>query len=92
MEPEHQVYKEHNIELRVRADGGMRDLRVEQESEFELLIDNNQVQYGQLPNGQYFLHGHAYDWRDNLMDLGRALIDFREKSEKIRREAEHKEN
>lgn len=92
MEPEHQVYKDHNIELRARAVGEINALRLEQETEFELLIDNKPVEYGQLPSGQYALHEYAYDPRDNLMDLVRAFIDYKEISEKIWRKTEPKEH
>ena len=92
MEPEHQVYKEHNIELRVRDAGDVRALGVGQGSEFELLIDNEPVEYGQLPSGQYVLRGYAYDPRDNLMALVRAFIDSQEISEKILGETGPKED
>lgn len=88
MEPENQDYKGHNIELRVRDVGEIRAFGVEREPELELLIDDEPIGYNQLPDGQYFLHQYAYDWHDNLMDLGRAFIDYQEGTEKIRREAE----
>jgi hypothetical protein len=76
MESERQEYEGHRIELR------------EREGEPELLIDNAPVRYGQLPNGLYFLHEYAYDWRDNLMDLARGFIDYRRRVDEIRRERE----
>jgi hypothetical protein len=44
--------------------------------------------HGQLPDGSYALHEYAYDWSDNLMDLAKRFIDYRDRADKIRREAE----
>ena len=79
MEPERQEYQEykgHRIELRARED--------EREEELELLIDDEPVRYGRLPNGRYVLREYAYDWHDNLMDLARAFIDYRDRADEIR--------
>jgi hypothetical protein len=89
MEPERQEYKGHRIELRARA--GREEVRAreaEREEELELLIDDQPVRYGQLPDGRYALQEYAYDWQDDLMDLARRFIDYRERAEEIRREAE----
>jgi hypothetical protein len=83
MEPERQEYKGYRIELRAREALPARE--VEREEELELLIDDRPVRYGQLPDGRYFLHDYAYDWRDNLMDLARRFIDYQSKAEEIRR-------
>jgi hypothetical protein len=89
MEPERQEYKGHRIELRAREGREEEPAReAEREEELELLIDDQPVRYGQLPDGRYALHEYAYDWRDNLMDLARRFIDYRERAEEIRREAE----
>ena len=80
MEPERQEYKGHRIELRAHEG--------ELEEELELLIDDEPVRYGQLPDGLYFLQEYAYDWTDSLMDLTIRLIDYRDKADEIRREAE----
>lgn len=89
MEPEGQEYKGHRIELRARE--GREEVRAreaEREEELELLIDDQPVRYGQLPDGSYALKEYAFDWRDNLMDLAQRFIDYRERAEEIRREAE----
>lgn len=84
MEPERQEeYKGHRIELRAREALHARD--VERQEELELLIDDRPVRYGQLPDGRYFLHEYAYDWRENLMDLARGFIDYQSGDEEIRR-------
>jgi hypothetical protein len=97
MEPQRQEYKGHSIELRapegreeVRARGGREDVRAPEgrEEELELLVDNQPVRYGQLPDGRYALEEYAYDWQENLTDLARRFIDYREKAEQIRREDE----
>ena len=89
MEPERQEYKGHRIELRSReaprAREAARALGDEREEELELLIDDRPVRYGQLPDGRYFLHEYAYDWRDNLMDLARRFIDYQGRAEEIQR-------
>lgn len=74
MKQERQVYDGHAIEVRVR------------EGKPELLIDNVPVRYGQLPNGEYFLHDYAYDWTDDLIELAQRFINHRRHSEEIRRE------
>jgi hypothetical protein len=76
MEPERQEHKGHRIELRAREAGP------------ELLIDDEPIRYGRLPDGTYFLNEYAYDWRDNLMDLARRFIDYRDRADQIRRERE----
>jgi hypothetical protein len=88
MEPERQEYKGHTIEL--RAPEGREELGAPEgrEEELELLIDNQPVRYGQLPDGRYALEEYAYDWQENLPDLARRFIDYREKAEQIRREDE----
>jgi hypothetical protein len=89
MEPERHEYKGHRIELRARE--GREELRAreaEREEELELLIDDEPVRYGQLPDGRYALEEYAYDWTDDLMDLAQRFIDYRERAEELRREAE----
>jgi hypothetical protein len=89
MQPERQEYKGHRIELRPRE--GREESRAreaEREEERELLIDDQPVRYGQLPDGLYALEEYAFDWTDNLMDLARRYIDYRDRAEEIRREAE----
>jgi hypothetical protein len=89
MQPERQEYKGHRIELRPRE--GREEARAraaEREEERELLIDDQPVHYGQLPDGQYALEEYAFDWTDNLMDLARRFIDYRDRAEEIRREAD----
>jgi hypothetical protein len=95
MEPERQEYKGHRIELRPREGRGeeMRARAAEREEDLELQdlelrIDEQPVRFGQLPDGRYALDEYAYDWRDDLMDLARRYIDYRERAEEIRREAE----
>jgi hypothetical protein len=93
MEPERQEYKGHRIELRAREEIPEREGReVERQEELELLIDDQPVRYGQLPDGRYALREYAYDWQDNLTDLARRYIDYRERVEEIRREAEYGED
>lgn len=91
MEPERQEYKGHRIELRARAADELRAREVEREAKPELLIDDQPVRYGQLPNGSYALHEYAYDWHDNLIDLAKRFIDYRDRADKIRREAKPSE-
>lgn len=87
MEPEHQEYKGHRIELRPgREAAALRAGEVGGEPKPELLIDGAQVDYGQFPDGTYFLREYAYDWTDNLMELGQKFIDYRTKTDESRRE------
>jgi hypothetical protein len=88
MEPERQEYKGHRIELRAREAEELRADQAERGENLELLIDGRPVHYGQLPDGSYALEEYAFDWRDDLMDLARRFIDYRERAEEIRREVE----
>ena len=40
-----------------------------------------------MPNGKYFLQGYAYDESDNLIEVARRFIKYRERVEKIRQTA-----
>ncbi len=86
MSQERQDYKGHRIELRTPepAKAGVLEIEAEAAPETELLIDDQPIRYGQLPDGQYFFHDYAYDWRGDLMDLARGLIDYRERASKSR--------
>jgi len=77
MEPGVEEYKGHAIELR-RGEGA-------REEDLDLLIDGNPIRYGQLPDGRYALEDYAYDWQDDLFDLTRRFIDYREKVDSIQR-------
>lgn len=74
MKPEHRDYEGRRIELR------------EREGKRELLIDDQPVRYGQLPNGQYFLRDYAYDWSDDLIEVARRFIKYRQRVDKVRQE------
>lgn len=71
MKPKHQEYEGHRFEL------------LEREGQPELLIDNVPVNFGRLPDGSYFLNDYAYDWSDDLLEVARRYIDYRERSTKI---------
>ena len=94
MEPERHEYKGHRIELRPRE--GREEVRAREAEraedlelrDLELLIDEQPVRFGQLPDGQYALEEYAFDWRDDLMDLAQRYIDYRERAQEILREAE----
>src|SRR5918995_7493276 len=95
MEPERQEYKGHRIELRPREglEAEREGLQAVPEEDLELQdlelrIDEQPVRFGQLPDGQYALEEYAFDWRDDLMDLAQRYIDYRERAQEIRREAE----
>jgi hypothetical protein len=88
MEPQRQEYKGHHIELRAREADELRAPVAEREKDLELRIDDEPIRYGQLPGGMYALHEYAYDWTENLMDLARRFIDYRDRADEIRRETE----
>lgn len=73
MGSESRDYEGHRIEL------------VSREAGTELLIDGEQVPYGRLPEGDFFLHDYAFDWTDDLMDLAQRRIDYRTKADSLRR-------
>ena len=88
MEPERHEYKGHRIELRSREGRAERVAAAEGEEKLELLIDDEPVRYDRLPGGSYALEEYAYDWTDDLMDLAQRFIDYRDRYDEIRREAE----
>lgn len=65
-------HKGHQIELRGR------------DREVELLVDGQRLSFGQLVDGQYFLHKYAYDWGDSLTDLAMRYIDHQVRADEIR--------
>jgi hypothetical protein len=93
MEPERHEYKGHRIELRPHE--GREEVRAREAElgddlelqDLELLIDEQPVRFGQLPDGRYALEEYAFDWTDDLMELARRFIDYRERAEEIRRKA-----
>lgn len=74
MKPGHHEYEGRRIELR------------EREGKRELLIDDQPVPYGQLPSGKYFLRDYAFDWSDDLLEVARRYIKYRQRVDKIRQE------
>jgi hypothetical protein len=88
MEPQRQEYKGRRIELRPRE--GLAAEREEDPDleDLELLIDGEPVSYGQLADGSYALEEYAFDRQEDLMELAQRFIDYRERAEEIRREAD----
>lgn len=67
MKPERQEFRGRLIEVRPG-----RDIKEAP----ELFIDKRPVRYGRLPDGSYFLDEYAYDWTDDLMELGRRYVAY----------------
>lgn len=67
MKPERQQFRGRQIEIREGKDGP------------ELEIDGVPIRYGRLPDGRFFLDDYAYDWTDDLADLARRYIEYRER-------------
>jgi hypothetical protein len=67
MKFERQQFKGRQIEVRDGKDGP------------ELRIDDVPMRYGRLPDGKYFLDDYAYDWADDLVELARRYIAYRER-------------
>ena len=92
MESERQEYKGHSIELRAREAAREAESEAAREAApevtSELLIDDEPVRYDQLPDGSYALNEYAYDWHDNLIDLAKRYIDYRDRTDEIQRERE----
>ena len=88
MEAKSEEYKGHRIELRSRQDEALLAREGEGSGEPELLIDDEPIRYGQLPDGSYALHDYAYDWTDDLIELAKRFVDYRAKVAEIRREAQ----
>lgn len=77
MPQDQQDFEGHRIVVRARDD--------RLGSDPELLIDNEPVRLGRLPDGSYYLEKYAYDWHDNLDDLARSFIRYRTRSDEILR-------
>lgn len=84
MGPAREEYRGHRIELRVRDKRVARVAETDQGEDLELRIDDETVRYGRLPDGQYALHEYAYDWSDDLMDLARKAIEYRDRTGEVR--------
>jgi hypothetical protein len=84
MEPERQQYKGHRIEVRARRARRARRPSRAREAQPDLLIDDELVRYGQLPDGSYALHEYAYDWHDDLIELAKRFIDYRDRADERR--------
>ena len=78
MEAGRSEYQGHTIEVRTGASQRAELFRAGGEPE-ELLIDDESVPFGRLPDGSYYLEEYAYDWKDDLVDLARDLIDYRQR-------------
>ena len=87
MQPERHTYKGHRVELRRRPDDAP-PREAESGAQPELLIDDQPVRYGQLPDGSYALHEYAYDWDEDLIALARRFIDYQDQAEAVRREVD----
>lgn len=88
MEPERHDYKGHLIELRASEDDESHAREEGEEALLELFIDEERVRYSKLPDGSYFLPQYAYDWTEDVVDLARRFIDYQDRSDEIRRNAE----
>jgi hypothetical protein len=84
MQPERHTYKGHSVELHRRRDDAATTREAESGAQPELLIDGQPVRYGQLPDGSYALHEYAYDWDEDLIDLARRFIDYRDQAHRVR--------
>ena len=67
MQPGRHTYMGHRVELRPRPDDAPSAREAESGAQPELLIDDQPVRYGQLPDGSYALHEYAYDWDEDLI-------------------------
>jgi hypothetical protein len=90
MHPERQEYKGHRIERRAHEGHDVRAREAGRGEDFQLLIDDEPVRYGQLPDGQYALQEYPYDWSDDLMQFARKFIDYRARADQIRSEPRHR--
>jgi hypothetical protein len=72
MAAEFREYRGRRIELR-EPEG---EALVEGDAAPALLIDDEPVRYGRLPDGSYFLEDYAFDWQADLMDLAERFIDY----------------
>jgi hypothetical protein len=45
----------------------------------DLFVDGQQVTYGRLFDGTYYVPENAYDWADDLETLGQKLVERRDR-------------
>lgn len=75
-----EMYNGHRIELGPeQTDENAVEERAESAAPV-LRIDDAPVAHGQLPDGLFFLNDYAYDWQDDLMELARRFVDYRERA------------
>lgn len=84
MESIRHEYRGHVVELRTRRNviGEARNGEGGAEPDPELLIDEQLLRYGQLPDGTYFLNDYAYDWQGTLAELADRFIDYQESEDR----------
>ena len=80
-----EIYKDHRIEVRDRPTPDPGTARSGPGHDVELLIDGEPVPHGVMADGQYFLDENAYEWGEELPDLARRLIDYRDRADHARR-------
>ena len=79
MNSEKHEYKGHHIELR-SPEPELEILESSQPLPPELFIDGKTVLYGRFPGGLYAIHENAFEWGEELLDVARKFIDYREHS------------
>ncbi len=55
----------------------LRPLDTDGETAIELVVDEVPVRHGRFADGTYFVYDNAYVWSDDLVELGRQLVDDR---------------
>ena len=82
LEPERHEYHGHVIEVVAQHENTERsvssDLRRNDEAA-ELRIDGQTVEYVQLPGGSYALSMYAYDWSEDLVEVARRYVDYKDR-------------
>lgn len=82
LEPERHEYHGHVIEVVAKHENTERSATSDQRRDDEapeLRIDGQTVEYGQLPDGSYALSMYAYDWSEDLVEVARRYVDYRDR-------------
>lgn len=52
----------------------------------QLFVGGVLKRHGVFDDGMYFLHDYAYDWADDLEELGKRFVAYRQRVEAVRAE------
>jgi hypothetical protein len=83
MADDYREYNGHRIEVRERTSAPEREGTDSAETAFDLIIDGAPTEYGQLPDGTFYLEEYAYDPAGSLVEVASKYVDYRDRAERV---------